>query len=370
MQVSAIPVIEALLAKEPNNYAWPYLLAYISYSPDSQGDDKLREYIDQAYRLKPDSLDVLYLLAEIAISTGDMDTALSASKKAAEMAPENAAVRYLRGLLLLTAKRYEESKTHLLKAMGLAPESAKIRASLLQLSKFTRIAPDAIPSAETASNMEDVGYTGELMATILSRSLYPRNLSARAGRAMYEQRWADAADAFALLKQHYDLNEKGMAEYANALTILQRYDEAEAIYRELIADDSPGRVKHRLGLAQLLFMNRKPEASVHYEWIRANAGIDAEKALAYQGLARIAASQGKLEAGRQLLLKALKLDSDQAVFHLDLMRIYADLRDFGKAFEHLATAETMGVKVNPALKARLQQAQQANREMNVPNPAH
>ena len=335
---------------DPNNYEWPYFLAYISELEQPAESVQLAE---KALKLNSSSADVYYLLASAYTALGKIEKSLLYIDQAYKLAPDNLAINFLHGQLLMNNKKYTESKPHILKAMKLAPTSSKVRATLLQLSKFISINDNLIPSSEEANIEENIVYSSTLMNDVLTQSLYPENLSLNAKRYMREQRWHAAERNFQLLEKYYDLTEAGQADYALVLTTVLKYGQAEDRYRKLI-NQSPGNLHYRLSMGNLLLMNRKPEATQHYQWLLDHSKNSEYKSKALQGLGRIAAGSGDLNKGLNLLTQAIKLNEKSADMHMDLVRVYADLKQFEKAFFHLNEAQKLGMDISSSFKSQLE----------------
>jgi tetratricopeptide (TPR) repeat protein len=343
---------------EPENYVWPYLIAYLIFLDSS---DETIDYIEAAYKLNPSSLDVCYLMAEVYASAGEMDKAISAIEQAWKLAPDNLYINYYYGQLLMATRQYAASKKYMLKAAQLAPTSSRIRASLLQIAKYTDIDESLIPSASQASNENDIVYLSRIKAEALTRSRTPANMTGLARRYMRTHQWRKAEQILILLNQYYTMTADDTSNYALVLTVLHQYDEAEKLFNELI-QQYPDKTKYRLGLANLLFMNHKPEAGTHYQWVLDHAGTDTLKSRALLGLGRIAASEGDLFRSRDLLIQAVKLNSTSAEMHRDLIKVYADLKQFDEAFQQVEQAEKLGITIPPGFRKHLEQAHQAGRK--------
>ncbi|MCG6939280.1 MAG: tetratricopeptide repeat protein [Gammaproteobacteria bacterium] len=358
LRSEAIPALQNARSLDPENHVWPYLLAYITLLDSS---DKTIAYIEAAYKLKPSSLDVCYLLAETYASVGELDRAISAIQKAYELAPDNLYTNYYYAQLLMTDRQYAASKKYMLKAAQLAPTSSRIRARLLQIAKYTDIDQSLIPSASQATDEGDIVYPSSIKAETLSRSRLPANMHEIARMYMRNHKWRKAEHLYSLLKQHYNLTVEGKSNYAMVLTILRRYDEAEKIFNELI-QEYPDITVYRLGLANLQFITRKPDAGANYQWVLDHAGKDNLKSRALHGLGIIAAGEGNLSRGRDLLQQAVKINSSSAEMRIDLIRVYADLKQFDQAFQQLAEAEKLGMHIPAGFRNRLERARQTGKK--------
>lgn len=351
----AIPALQNAHTLDPKNYRWPYLIAF-SLLEDS--GEKALKYALIAQKIKPDAIDVLYLMAQSYESVGDVKAAINVLQKTAKLAPENAAINYLLGQLLFTAKEYEKSKQYLIKTSQLAPSSKKVKDSLVRLSRLVKIEKTLLARLEkTAKNDADITYKSDVFFDVLSRSRMPQNLSMAASMNMRSRNWAAAESQFSMLEKYYSLSDQGLADYALVLTVMQKYGQAEDRYKVLIKKN-PKDLRIRLSLADLLFMNRKISAETHYQWLLENATSNAYKSEALQGLGRMAASNGDLKGALKLLKQAVKLNAKSSDMQIDLVRIYADMKDFDKAFFHLAEAEKLGGQVDRNFKARLKHAQE------------
>lgn len=355
MRSDAILAFQNAHSLDPENHVWPYLLADMTLLDSS---DKTITYIEAAYKLKPSSLDVCYLLAETYASVGDLDRAISAIAKAYELAPDNLYTNYYYAQLLMTDRQYAASKKYMLKAAQLAPTSSRIRARLLQIAKYTDIDKSLIPPASQATDDGDIVYPSKIKAEALTRSRLPANMSEAARMYLRTHQWRKAEQILNLLSQHYTMTAEKKSVYALVLTVLHQYEKAEKLFNELIRQ-YPDKTEYRLGLANLLFMNHKPEAGTHYQWVLEHADTDNIKSRALQGLGRIAASEGDLYRGRDLLQQAVKINSSSAGMHMDLIRIYADLKQFDQAFQQLAEAEKLGIHIPSQLKYQLEQSRHA-----------
>jgi len=341
---------------DPENHVWPYLLADMSLLDSS---DKTITYIEAAYKLKPSSLDVCYLLAESYASVGDLDRAISAIAKAYELAPDNLHTNYYYAQLLMTDRQYAASKKYMLKAAKLAPTSSRIRARLLQIAKYTDIDKSLIPPASQATDDSDIVYTSKIKVEALTRSRLPDIMGEVARMYLRNQQWQKAEQILSLLNQHYTMTAEKKSVYALVLTELHQYEKAEKLFNELTSQ-YPDKIEYRLGLANLFFMNHKPEARAHYQWVLEHADTDALKSTALQRLGRIAASEGDLSASRDLLQQALKINSKSAGIHRDLIMTYARLKQFDQALQQLDEAEKLGIRIPSQLKNQLEQSRRTS----------
>lgn len=350
----AILAFQNAHALDADNYVWSYLLAYLTLLDSS---DKTIDYIEAAYKLEPSSLDVCYLMAEAYAAVGELDKAISAIEKAWRLAPDNLYINYYYAQLLMTARQYSASKKYMLKAAKLAPSSSRIRASLLQISKHTDIDQSLIPSAAQASNEEDIVYPSMIKKEALTRSRLPGNMTELALMYLRTHQWRQAEQILSLLNQHYTMTADSKSIYALVLTVLHQYDEAEKLFNELIGQ-YPEKAEYRLGLANLHFMNRKPEAGSHYQWVLDHAGTDTLKSRALHGLGRIAAKEGDLPRSRELIEQAVKINSTSAEMQRDLIMTYASLKQFDKAFQQLAEAEKLGIHIPSRFSSHLEKLRQ------------
>lgn len=339
---------------DKTDYRWSYLVAFALI--DNSAEEALK-YVNEAASLNDRSVDVLYLQAQVYEAVGDIKQAIGILGKAVKIVPNDAAVNYLLGQLLLSDRRYQDSRPHLLKAIQLVPTSANARASLLRLSNFVNIDKDLIPAPDKVNSDHDIRYISKAIREMLPLSRLSHDIGFKANRYMRQKNWLAAEEQFRMLEQYYDLKSEGLADYAVVLTVLQKYDQAEEKYRALIKQ-SPQKPSYRLALADLLFLNRKPEAESGYQWLVSNSVSNEYKSEGLQGLGRIASSKGDLKKGLQLLIEATKLNNKSSVMQMDLVRIYADLKEFDKAFRHLANAERLGMKVDDRFKMMLGKAMQ------------
>jgi tetratricopeptide (TPR) repeat protein len=339
---------------DDKNYRWPYLIAYALI--DDSAEEALK-FVTEAAGLNNQSIDVMFLQARAYEAVGEIEKAVALLTQVVKRAPNDAAVNYLLGQLLLALRRYQESKPYLLKAMRLSPASAKTRASLLSLSNFTDIEKQLIPAADKVNSDRDITFASKLVNEMLPLSRLPWSIGIMANRYMHQKNWQAAETRFGMLEEYYDIKPADLANYAVVLTVLQKYELAEEKYKIAIKQ-APKELSYRLGLADLLFLNRKPEAKSRYQWLLSNSVSDEYKSEGLQGLGRIAASKGDLKKGLQLLTQATKLNSKSADMQMDLVRIYADMKQFDKAYDHLANAERLGMKVDGQFKMMLDRARE------------
>jgi tetratricopeptide (TPR) repeat protein len=151
--------------------------------------------------------------------------------------------------------------------------------------------------------------------------------------------------------------------YALVLTELHQYEKADKLYNELIKE-YPDNIEYRLGLANLLFMNHKPQARAHYQWVLEHADTDAIKSRALQRLGRIAASEGDLSRSRDLLQQALKLNSKSAGIHRDMIVTYTRLKQFDQALQQLEDAEKLGIRIPSRLKNELEESRRTSNQIS------
>ncbi len=354
----SVVALENAYRLDPQEPKWLQLLAS---GLNFLSDDRDLLFIEKLEALGSHSADAKFTASLVYEAHGQLEQAVSALKQALKEKPDQHALNYLLGQRLYTLKRYDESREYLLKAMKAQPTSARIRAALLKLSNHIQIAPELIPEMQNAQDQREISYSPDWeIEAIKKYSRQEKVLNYRALEAIRTRDWATARQQLAWLDEYYQLPTAGRMKYAQTLAALGEYEVAEAQYRHLLRENKSHQ-QARLALADLLSITQKPEAEIHYQWLLTNSNSRNIKAEALQGLGKLAARQGKLEEALKQLTAALALNNQSAIFHFDIVPVYAGLKRFSEARKHAQQAQSLGMVIPPNLKEMLDRAERQHK---------
>ena len=129
----------------------------------------------------------------------------------------------------------------------------------------------------------------------------------------YNVQEGDFDEAIAAFEKALEINPNNVEAHlawGNALMALNKLDEAESHYRRAIALDPQHR--HARWLLGAVYEKRGDVAAAIGAY-RESLEVDPQYALAHQAIGRLQLRTGQIEAGRNELLKAARLRSDQSV---------------------------------------------------------
>lgn len=114
-----------------------------------------RAAAEAAVRLKPNYTEALFLLAQLDINAGNVDSAISLVGNIVQLEPQNPARRYQLGVLLASAQRYEEAVVALEQAVTLDPQFANAHYYLGLIHAEEGRPEAAIASFTTVRNLSE-----------------------------------------------------------------------------------------------------------------------------------------------------------------------------------------------------------------------
>ncbi|GEM_PF-4146959 len=263
------------------------------------------------------------------------------------------------GRTLLNLGRYQESKSHLLKAAKQLPASADIRATLLKLSAFIPIDENKIPAISIAINTTPVNLASPYLEDIFEQ--YSRDEESLHfhffNLFINKKNIVKAGKTMDILYQYYPktLNETELIDYAFILSGRQENKKAKKIYKET-TQRFPSSAEAYLGLATLNFLYQElNQAKKNYQKaLRIHPTNNVVMSRIYQGLGRLAATQKKLKKSITLLQKSSTFQPNSGEIHFDLANVYAEDKKFKNAWEQINLAEHKGFKVNTDFRKKLQ----------------
>ena len=227
------------------------------------------------------------------MNQGDVETAGALFRELVEKYPDDAEAVAGLGIVRLRQQRFQEAEDLLARAVSLAPGKADKWREALVAARFWGIVRRG-EAARAAGNL---------------------------------------AEAERLLRSALSVEPKGKREYsvrttlADVLTQLDRYDAAEALYREVIAAE-PRNMDAIRGLFGILAQRERVEEALALaerlpaEMRQQLPGLPSLKARHYRDLAQIALENSNAERAEALLKEALLLDPSSPWIRMDLARIY------------------------------------------------
>ena len=358
----SLALFEKAKALNPEAPMWLTLSGVVNYRMSRI--ELALENLEKARSLVPGNTVLLLYIGNIYEEYGEYEAALAVYKQAEKVSPldELAFVHYFLGRVLMNLQRYQKSKLNLLKVTKEFSNSARYRGLLLKLSSLIDLDKSVIPGESEAINQAPISL-GVPYGTELSR--YRRDeasLHIAFSHAVREQRdFNQALSIIKLIEEFYpeSIAESQFIDYGFILSSQGRHKQAGDIYHRALRK-YPKSIEANLGVADHAFLNRNySEAAKFYDTV---LNLKPEKSeflgRAYQGKGRLAAVSKKLNQSLGLLSKASDYWPTSGSIHMDLVRVYADMKKFDKAEMHLSKAEENGISVSPVFREKLKLAQQ------------
>ncbi len=390
-------------AKEPSHVAgWAHLakcatlgaaavllMGLESTRTDSTGDDVQR--LDRMAAWAPQLPELQIRLSQAALAAGDIEAAVTAGCRAAELRSHSAAAQAACGSAQLQAEDYQAAERYLAEAVRLAPRtwenrfdwaqalagSGKFTAAAEQFEKAAELAPEEpqVPLAwarmelrigrrsealerferaweletdfdsRTAIAEELLRAGAEETAIALARSETEHaevsepahralgELLVKAGR--FEEALAEFQQAAALAPQSAE------CRYQMGLVLVQlgRFGEAESVLDESIKRDSTS-AHAFFQLGNVFYSTGKPaEAADRY---RQAIALDAELFDAYNNLGAALFDAGDAAGAETAYRTALELAPENGAFHYNLALFLLSRDRSSEARRHLQRAEALG----------------------------
>jgi len=245
-----------------------------------------------AIRVAPDDHIIYSQMSKLLANTGDLNGALDASRRAADLLPHNAVKHFQMGLVLAKLQRDEEALLCFRKAFELNPQPAHI---LLEMAK-----------TQFRLDRNDDG----IKSLHLAIKINPRFASAYLTLgAVYEDqaRLVEAEEMYRLAVRHSPEQTADLARLAQVCESRGWIDDAIALYRKAIgqASEDPGL---RFNLAQCLYkIGKQAEAEKEFRNLVELAPNDAEPRFLW---AVTLARTGKHTEAIEHFAAALKIQPD------------------------------------------------------------
>jgi tetratricopeptide (TPR) repeat protein len=350
---------------EPNNPEW---LTAIGLIHERSSDlEQAIANLSRAAELAPLHGELLFYLARLHEELGDYDQALELYNRTRKLVSQKdrGIVDFAIGSVQLNRGSYEESKQYLLRAGQELPDSTKVRGALLKLSSFLPIDSQHIPDASSAVNKGDVElplpYEEEIALKYNRKKDF---LHFYFYKLFREQRNIQkAGDVMDILYRYYadTLSEAEMIDYAFILSGRRQYDQASNLYHQAV-QRFPSSTEAYLGLADLDFMHRRYREAAHNYQKAMDLGTASPQVEGriLQGLGRLASTRKDFRKSLELLHKASQAWPESGEIHFDLVRVYAELKDYRQAWRHVELAESKGTTIGPDFKAKLRLAERIN----------
>jgi tetratricopeptide (TPR) repeat protein len=238
----------------------------------------------------PNNVTALGGLGQLSRQAGDLPAALDYLQRAASLAPANLGLRCSVAQLLRSLDRVDEARATFLSVLQDAPGNVEALSALGQLSRQQGDLPAALDylqraaslapanlwlQCESAQVLRGLNRFDEAGATYLSvLQADPANIGALTEMGLMQRQRGDHAASLAFLEKALARRPTSaglMTEVAATLRILERGDEAEALYRRAVETD-PRSLASLRGLCQMSFARGQIDAAI--EFARAACAVD------------------------------------------------------------------------------------------------
>lgn len=345
-------VYDAAFEIEPSNISVISRVSVVLFRMASY--DRASKIVSALAEQNPKNIEVVFFDGLIKESLGDYDAALESYQAAWAINRHLPETNFALGKVLFNLGQHEKSAKYLKKAMVLAPDSKFVRAQIVRLSKIVELNMD-IPAESSALNSSQLEIPYPQYQEIMSSGRLLPELRLQLGWAKSSGDNHGAIEKLLLIIEHYPDNaqEFDYIDLAHLFAVTGDIESAKGIYNDAVKrfTDSP---KALLGLADLeIKANQVDSALKLYDQASLVASVDRDIARVAQGRARCIASKGDLTTALAELKKAERLWPDNPYIHSDMMRVYADMKQFDMAKQHLGLAEQLGHRFSPELKQQI-----------------
>ncbi|MCL4235283.1 MAG: tetratricopeptide repeat protein, partial [Deltaproteobacteria bacterium] len=219
------------------------------------------------------------------------------------------ALKVFQGALWLFQKRYEEAERLFGEASAELPEAARVgRAHLALIRKDYPVAEREFRAAIAAFDARRASGTTVFQIPEFDPWIENFALLGLGWTLANQNRHAEALDQYFTIvsRNKYELL-AGLAR-GNSLTGLQRLDEAQVVFDELLAHypDNP----YLLAETALVQYNRGEDAAAEANFKKALAREDKNYTCPYEGLGLVYLRQGKVEDAKKNFEKAIEINPD------------------------------------------------------------
>ncbi|MBC7363348.1 MAG: tetratricopeptide repeat protein [Candidatus Aminicenantes bacterium] len=344
---------------------------------------KALEYLEEAYKINPDDLEILNLRAICLRRMGEFGQAVELYQKILKKTPDKPQVLYNLGIALSKMNRLVEAEQAYLKAIKLKPYFAEAHNNLgevyLKMDRLSEAEAEFLRAVElnekyalAISNLAEVNFRKknwqlariyadkalELNPNLSSAHNIKGNLFSQEGKL--EEAFSEYQKALAANPDY----EKAYYNLGVAASDLGRWTEAEGYFlKALRLNPYFAEAYAALGLCYLrqgrwdeaiLQLNRAAEKGYHQvrlfvnlsyaymnkkDWEKAEQAaleairLDPAQVQAYNNLGISLAQQGKLEEARQILARALSLDPLERNVVLNLAMVELSAGNLDKSLE-------------------------------------
>jgi len=316
------PVVQARLATLLNTLQ--------NEQPLPDRPDEILLLAQSALDSDPENVEAWVALGNDAIDRGDLDAAMTAADRAAEIAPEKPAGFTLRGRALIALERIDEGLADLHQAVAMAGTDIEARLEL------------AYSLWELGRNNEAAGEYEKVLRYNPDSPVALNNLG-----AIYGQQ-GRLLDAIPLFRHLLDLSEDADAaqNLANCYFYSDRLDEAVGAYQRVLEID-PDNPYALHGLAAAYELMGEPQqvpfylerALASYDRLMAAGGRDASTL----GLHAIClAKLGRYSEALRDIEEAERTSPDYGEFHFHAAQVYAIGSEKSQVFSHIRQAIEAG----------------------------
>jgi tetratricopeptide (TPR) repeat protein len=340
---------------DPSDHRWPYYLAHLHRK---QGDvDKARTFFEETLQRRPDDVDTLVWLGDVALAQGRPDEAEPRFSKALTLEPTSLSARFGLGRVALAKQDYRGAVSHLEEVLARDPEAAGAHYPLGMAYRGLGDLKKAEAHLRLRKNRE-ILPADPLMVDLEEVLESPQAYESRGIRALNKQKWPEAAalfrrglelapdsaalrhrlgtvmfmmgDVAGAQKQFEQVVQASpeyfLAQYSLGVILQDKGRHAEANERFSAAlRNRPGYTEAHLRLATgLRRVGRANESLPHYEQILA---VDANLTGARFGRAMAFVQLGRYKAARDHLAADMKAYPEQPVFAHGLARVLAAAPD-------------------------------------------
>jgi len=320
----------------------------------------------EALYWKPDDVEALEGLGELAYQTGRVEMAASMFRRVTAIRPDTAISHMNLAETLRLLKRYDEADAHVKRALRLnssRPEAWNI-------------------SGLIAFNQEQYGKAESSFREAIR--LKPDYADALVNLGSTRQALGNLADAAKLLRKALRFQLDHVAALTNLGQVLvnigdwNRLDEAETLCRRAVTL-APRLPQALNGLGNVLRMQRRLEEAM--EWYQRALQAEPRWVKTLHNIGHLLRDRGQYEEAARVLEDARTIDADPARYHANFGSLWADRQDHIKAAEHFRLALVHDPRLTEAHhglgmalleQGRLDEAEACFREALVginPNPA-
>ena len=339
---------------EPDNAEAAHMLGLIAHQ-SGKLDDAI-EHLRRAVALAPDVALYQANLGEMCRLAGDTDTAIAAGRRALDINPDQAGALSNLGIALFDQGKFEEALEHYDRAIAVQENFVNAHSNrgnaLQRLKRFAEAEQAYRRAIELQPNFADAWNN---LGTCLRELKRPDEAEAVYRKALaFNPNNPDALDNLALALKDLERLDEAAELMRRALVIEQRVDKFHMHYASILLDqhkidEAAAAAERALALnpdnhdvanmmGRVDFERGNLDAALkHY---RRALALKPDLADAYNNMGNVLKELGELDEAQQAYLEALRLDANFTGIYVNL----ADSKKFAPGDPHLAAMEALAAK--------------------------